>query len=283
MKKIFLVFFIIIIIVVGAIIWNHNDNKEKYEVIINDYMVDLASKQKDTTCFYGVKYFGKNYEHVYAWVAEQCYYESENKIVKDSGSSMAYRFYQEEGVIKSFENPKEGEEYQKSMEELFPVIVRNKMSKYSSNDVQKVFDELDVKAQKHFKLNEFTFESNVENISIGDITKISVKSGKLKKLITLNSRAVYGPKNGVTLYDKNNESHDLYEALDTDIFNLRQIEDYLKMESENGHLKVEQLKDGGTSIYKSDTFTVIACHTLDGNNDIYFGNESLKYKESYCK
>lgn len=283
MKKIFLVFFIVLFIVIGVIIWNHNNNKEKYEKIINDYMVDLASKQKETTCFYDVKYFGKNYEYIYTWVVEQCYYASENKIVKESGSSMAYRFYQEYDVIKSFENPEDVDNYEKSMEELFPVIVRTKMSAYSSKQVQKSFDELDAKAKKHFNLNEFTLESNVENLAIGDINKISVKSGKIKKLLTLNSRAIYGIKNGVTLFDKNNDEYELKDALDTEIFNLEQIEEYLSIESKNGNVTVEKLKDGGTSIYKGKDYTVIACHTSDGNNDLYFGDETLKYKESYCK
>ncbi len=283
MKKIFLTFFIILILVVGAIIRNHSNNKEKYEKIINDYMVDLASKQKETTCFYGVKYFGKNYEHIYAWVAEQCYYTTDAKIVKESGSSMAYRFYQEDDVIKSFENPEDGERYEKSMEELFPVIVRKKMSSYSNSSIAKVFDELDARAQKHFNLSEFTLDDNVENLSIGDITKINVKKGKIKKLLTFNDRSIYGSKNNITLYDKEDNEYELIKALDSDLFNIQQIFDYLTYETEKGNVTVETLKDGGTSIYSGKDYTVIVCHTLDDNNDIYFGDSSLKYKESYCK
>ena len=283
MKKIFLTFFIILILVVGAIIRNHSKNKEKYEKIINDYMVDLASKQKETTCFYGVKYFGKNYEHIYAWVAEQCYYTTDAKIVKESGSSMAYRFYQEDDVIKSFENPEDGERYEKSMEELFPVIVRKKMSSYSNSSIAKVFDELDARAQKHFNLSEFTLDDNVENLSIGDITKINVKKGKIKKLLTFNDRSIYGSKNNITLYDKEDNEYELIKALDSDLFNIQQIFDYLTYETEKGNVTVETLKDGGTSIYSGKDYTVIVCHTLDDNNDIYFGDSSLKYKESYCK
>lgn len=246
-------------------------------------MVDLASKQKETTCFYGVKYFGKNYEHIYAWVAEQCYYTTDAKIVKESGSSMAYRFYQEDDAIKSFENPEDGERYEKSMEELFPVIVRKKMSSYSNSSIAKVFDELDARAKKHFNLSEFTLDDNVENLSIGDITKINVKKGKIKKLITLNDRSIYGSKNSITLYDKGDNEYELIKALDSDIFNIQQIFDYLTYETEKGNVTVETLKDGGTSIYSGKDYTVIACHTLDDNNDIYFGDSSLKYKESYCK
>ncbi len=282
MKKIFLVFFIVLILVVGAIIWNHNNNKEKYEKLINEYMVDLASKQKETTCFYGVKYFGKNYEHVYAWVTEQCYYASNNKIIKDSGSSMAYRFYQENDVIKSFENPEDGDNYEKSMEELFPVIVRNKMSNYSSNKTQESLDNLDELAKKHFNLSDITYESNVENPTYGDITDIKVQKAKIKKLLTLHNREIYGPKNKVFLYDKNNAEHELIDSLKNDVFNLEQIEDYLAYESDNGNIQVEDLEDGSSSIYKSEDYTVIICHISD-NNNIYFGDKSLEYKESYCK
>lgn len=282
MKKIFLVFFIVLILVVGTIIWNHNNNKNKYEVLINDYMVDLASKKKETTCFYGVKYFGKNYEYVYAWVAEQCYYVSGNKMFIDSSSSKAYRFYHERDVIKSFENPEDGEKYEESMEELFPLIVRKKMSAYSSTEDQKLFDGLAEQAKKHFNLSEFTYDSNVENPIYGDITKIKVKKSKIKKLLTLNERAIYGPKNNVLLYDKNDNEHELKEALENDIFNLDQIEDYLVIESESKNIQVEEIKDGDIAIYKSDDYTVIACHTKD-NDDFYFGDKSLEYKESYCK
>lgn len=282
MKKIFLVFFIVLILVVGAIIWNHNNNKEKYEKLINEYMVDLASKKKETTCFYGVKYFGKNYENVYAWVVEQCYYASNDKIVKDSGSSMAYRFYHENDVIKSYENPEDGDNYEKSMEELFPVIVRNKMANYSSKETPKISDDLDALAKKHFNLSDITYESNVENPTYGDITEIKVKKSKVKKLLTLNERVIYGPKNNVFLYDKNSLEHELIDSLENDVFNLEQIEEYLIFESENGNIIVETLEDGISSIYKGEDYTVIACHTSD-NNNIYFGDKTLEYKESYCK
>lgn len=282
MKKIFLVFFIVLILVVGAIIWNHNNNKEKYEKLINEYMVDLASKKKETTCFYGVKYFGKNYENVYAWVVEQCYYASNDKIVKDSGSSMAYRFYHENDVIKSYENPEDGDNYEKSMEELFPVIVRNKMANYSSKETPKISDDLDALAKKHFNLSDITYESNVENPTYGDITEIKVKKSKVKKLLTLNERVIYGPKNNVFLYDKNSTEHELIDSLENDVFNLEQIEEYLIFESENGNIIVETLEDGISSIYKGEDYTVIACHT-SANNNIYFGDKTLEYKESYCK
>ena len=43
------------------------------------------------------------------------------------------------------------------------------------------------------------------------------------------------------------------------------------------------LKDGGTKIYKNDKLIVIKCNTLDGNKDIYIGNNHLKYYNNFCK
>lgn len=45
----------------------------------------------------------------------------------------------------------------------------------------------------------------------------------------------------------------------------------------------KELKDGGTKIYKKDNYTVILCNTVNGNKDIYIGNEQFKYEQGYCK
>lgn len=50
-----------------------------------------------------------------------------------------------------------------------------------------------------------------------------------------------------------------------------------------GMLNLEDiLMDGGTQIYKGD-ITLIKCNTLDGNKDIYIGNNNMKFKQNFCK
>ena len=45
-------------------------------------------------------------------------------------------------------------------------------------------------------------------------------------------------------------------------------------------LKLEDtLMDGGTQIY----ITLIKCNTVDGNKDIYIGNDNMKFKQNFCK
>lgn len=281
MKKIVLCFVAVLIAVVGVILWNHKNNEEKYTDLIGDYMADLASKTKESTCFYEVKYFGKHYEYVYAWVTEKCYYQEENKIVSDSGSSMAYLFYHEDDVIKSYQNPKDGEDYQKSMEELFPLITRNKMEKYSKDEASKVSDSLDEAAKNHFKLNEITYENNIINPSFGAITKLTVdeSSSKLKKIATINKREIYGVKNTIKVYDKDDYAHDILDVIDKDEINLDLVDKFIASEVKVNKAEIEELDDA--TIYRSDNYSVFVCSK--GNNNTYFGDKSLEYKESYCK
>ena len=46
------------------------------------------------------------------------------------------------------------------------------------------------------------------------------------------------------------------------------------------------LKDGGTTIYKSNTYdiTIIKCNTIAGNKDIFIGDYTMNfYNDLMCK
>ncbi len=45
----------------------------------------------------------------------------------------------------------------------------------------------------------------------------------------------------------------------------------------------DALYDGGTTIYRNDSLSIIKCNTLDNNKDIYIGNQNLAKEENYCK
>lgn len=48
-------------------------------------------------------------------------------------------------------------------------------------------------------------------------------------------------------------------------------------------VKASVLKDGGTTIYKKDNYTIIDCNTIEGNKDVYIGNKDFKFEQGYCK
>ena len=49
--------------------------------------------------------------------------------------------------------------------------------------------------------------------------------------------------------------------------------------------KIDMLKDGGTTIYKSKDkdMTIITCNTIEGNKNIYIGDYSLEYTGDLCE
>ena len=66
-----------------------------------------------------------------------------------------------------------------------------------------------------------------------------------------------------------------YQTIDDSIKHLTDIMDY-----------VDTLKDGGTTIYKSNAYdvTIIQCNTIAGNKDIFIGDYSMSFNnDSICK
>lgn len=42
-----------------------------------------------------------------------------------------------------------------------------------------------------------------------------------------------------------------------------------------GKITVANYKDGGSRLYKYDDYTILKCHTIDGNRDVYFGTPEM--------
>jgi len=72
----------------------------------------------------------------------------------------------------------------------------------------------------------------------------------------------------------NGKENDLKNFIETDNNGVDKIIDILKLE--------DTFWDGGTKIYKGDNITLIKCHTLAGNRDVYIGDENMKFKENFC-
>lgn len=61
------------------------------------------------------------------------------------------------------------------------------------------------------------------------------------------------------------------------------IINFLELQVKNNDATREIYKDGGSILYKNKDFSLLKCNTIDGNKDIYIGDNSLKYEENYCK
>lgn len=52
---------------------------------------------------------------------------------------------------------------------------------------------------------------------------------------------------------------------------------------DNNEATKELMDDNGTILYKTNYFSLLKCNTVEGNKDVYIGNEGFIYKDSYCK
>lgn len=91
----------------------------------------------------------------------------------------------------------------------------------------------------------------------------------------------YGIDSAMITVEENN--YDFEQAILTGTLTLDEILSEMKLYAE--------LNDGGTKIYRDngsrkyfkDSYSIIKCNTVDGNRDIYIGNNDLLMEEEFCK
>lgn len=125
----------------------------------------------------------------------------------------------------------------------------------------------------------------VKKISAINISKTKKEKLKEKFTYTDNDKDYkvyyYGIDKVEFIINKN--EFDMQKLFKEGILNRSLLEEYLDNEYNNGSLKRETLLDGGTNLYSNDNYSVIICHTKDGNKDIYFGIKDMTYQDEYCK
>ena len=113
---------------------NEKTAKENYEVLNRI----LGKDYKVFTDYegFGIQEKG-NYTYVYMWILEESYYVSDQKLYSMSGSSMAYKFKftTHSSEVVGYEVPKDGDLYTKSIKEMFPKEIVDKVLTFNmSND-----------------------------------------------------------------------------------------------------------------------------------------------------
>ncbi|MDO5555235.1 MAG: hypothetical protein Q4G09_00845 [Clostridia bacterium] len=71
------------------------------------------------------------------------------------------------------------------------------------------------------------------------------------------------------------KDYSLKEALVENKITMDEIIAKANIDLKNGKITGETYKDGGSIVYKYDTYTIIKCHTLDGNRDVYIGAPNM--------
>jgi len=124
---------------------------------------------------------------------------------------------------------------------------------------------------------------NTDEIAINGYDNFEIlieKADKIDKKKVLNNSDLYKNNSGYDLYyyglDEvnvrvDNKNMSLEEALESGKLTLDGIIAKANQDLDNKIIEGDMYKDGGSMIYKYDTYTIIKFHTLDGNRDIWIG------------
>lgn len=180
---------------------NHESIEKKRETTDDDFQTFIDMKEL------GIKK-EKDETHVYVWAIIQSYYVQEE--LTSTGSSMPYKFIIKNNEIVDYEIPKDGAQYQKTLETIFPEDIREKMQNIQTSSDSQM---LEKQAQKYYQyLDNESSDINVKSASTkGDYTEnteivdVSKLAGKWKPYMAqdkdgneINLRDIYG--SGISTY-----------------------------------------------------------------------------------
>ena len=72
------------------------------------------------------------------------------------------------------------------------------------------------------------------------------------------------------------KEYSLKEALSENKITMEEIISKANKDEKDGKIKADMYKDGGSMEYHYENYTIIKCHTVDGNRDVYIGTKDLK-------
>lgn len=103
--------------------------------------------------------------YVYIWALVESYYAQDGKLISNSGYSIPYKFIIKDNEIIDFKMPRDGSEYSKSLKDIFPLDIRNKL-----NDDLVDRNKIDNQVKEHYSylqnndyLNEIIINSQNKN------------------------------------------------------------------------------------------------------------------------
>lgn len=77
----------------------------------------------------------------------------------------------------------------------------------------------------------------------------------------------------------NGEEISLRDALLNNKITIDEIIEKANYDMEAKRISGGMYRDGGSMIYKYDNYTIIKCHTIDGNRDVYIGTKEMTIKD----
>lgn len=124
---------------------------------------------------------------------------------------------------------------------------------------------------------------SAENFEILFYDKQPQPDIKLHKIVDKNETHKYDYD--IYVYDGSvniridGKDYSLKQALLENKIEMKDIIAKANQDEKEGKIEVEMYKDGGSIEYHYENYTIIKCHTVDGNRDVYIGTKDLKLND----
>lgn len=192
-------------------------------------------------------------------------------------------------VIESNENtiivePNKGEAIRKSADKISVGLGKDNDAIYKVGSNVKV-------TYKGYVMETYPAQVDVVNIELKSIEKFELKfydkqpqtDKKLNKILDKTETKqynynIYAYEGSVNIVI-NDEEISLKQALLENKITMDEIIAKANEDLENKKIKGDMYRDGGSMLYQYENYTIIKCHTLDGNRNVYIGTPGISIND----
>ncbi len=116
--------------------------------------------------------------------------------------------------------------------------------------------------------------SDISTIILGNTQKSEVDASKKEKIIDYTYSVYFYDIEDVEFEYIGNKIN-LKEALKNKEIHIEQIIEQAEEDAKLGKVYSATAHDGGSKIYKYDSFSILKMHSADGNRDVYIGKKNM--------
>ena len=239
-------------------------NNKTYSFIMNNKYFPISLGQ-------GLFAFEEEYKQKYEW---------QDKNIENNEESYFYGKVIESKAKYIIVEPNENEEIRKSSDKISIGLGENNDALYIVGTNVKITYDGTIMESYPAKVNATKIEiKSAEDFEILFYDKHPMESYRIYTILDKSETdkydyTIYGYGGSVNIRIDGKE-YSLKEALLENKITMEEIIQKANKDLDDNKITGDMYKDGGSMIYQYDTYTIIKCHTIDGNRDVYIGTKEM--------
>lgn len=241
-----------------------DENNKTYSFIMNNKYFPISLGQ-------GLFAFEEEYKQKYEW---------QDTNIENNEESYFYGKVIESNAKYIIVEPNENEEIRRSSDKISIGLGENNDALYIVGSNVKITYDGTIMETYPAKVNATKIEiKSIEDFEILFYDKHPMESYKIYTILDKSETdkydyTIYGYDGSVNIRIDGNE-YSLKDALLENKITMEEIIQKANKDLDNNKITGDMYKDGGSMIYQYDTYTIIKCHTIEGNRDVYIGTKEM--------